>query len=216
MIYRFGDFSINDDTRQLLSKDGELHLSPKAFELLMILIFNRSRVVSKTELQDRLWPETFVEETNVAGLVAEVRRMLRDTASTPSFIRTMHRIGYRFIGDVHQDAGTPGVSVTRSRLCLMQDERRLILMEGPNTIGRAAEATILIDSPGVSRLHARVVVENGTARLEDLGSKNGTHLNGTRLTEPQVLADGDEIRVGTIVLIFRSEFPSDTTETVGG
>ena len=211
MVYRFGDFTLNDSTRQLVSPDGELHLSPKAYELLTILLASRPNVVSKTELQERLWPETFVQETNIAGLVAEIRRNLRDPVDQPLFIRTVHRIGYRFVGDVTE--GAP--SAARSRFHLAMDDRRFFLMDGANIIGRAPDATVQIDSPGVSRLHARIRIENGVATLEDLGSKNGTHLNGTRIDSPTALADADEIRLGTIVLTFRSSLASDATETVG-
>lgn len=213
MIYRFGEFTLNDSTRQLLSPSGELHLSPKAYELLTILLASRPNVISKTELQERLWPETFVQETNIAGLVAEIRRNLRDPAGTPLFIRTVHRIGYRFVGDVSVDDAASGPP--RSKFYLAMDERRFFLMDGPNVIGRAPEASVQIESPGVSRLHARIRIENGVATLEDLGSKNGTHLNGTRIDSARVLADGNEIRLGTIVLTFRSAPASDITETVG-
>jgi DNA-binding winged helix-turn-helix (wHTH) protein len=213
VVYRFGGFTLNDSTRQLLSPSGELHLSPKAYELLTILLASRPNVVSKTELQERLWPETFVQETNIAGLVAEIRRNLRDPAGTPLFIRTVHRIGYRFVGDVTTDDAAPGA--TRSKFYLAMDDRRFFLMDGTNVIGRAPEAVVQIDSPGVSRLHARIRIEHGVATLEDLGSKNGTHLNGTRIDRARVLADGNEIRLGTIVLTFRSAPASDITETVG-
>lgn len=213
MIYRFGDFTLNDSTRQLLSPRGELHLSPKAYELLTILLASRPNVVSKTDLQERLWPETFVQETNIAGLVAEIRRNLRDPVDKPLFIRTVHRIGYRFVGDVTVEEDAP--RATRSKFHLSMDDRRFFLMDGVNIIGRAPEAAVQIDSPGVSRLHARIRIENGVATLEDLGSKNGTHLNGTRIGTAKALADGDEIRLGTIVLTFRSTSASDETETVG-
>jgi DNA-binding winged helix-turn-helix (wHTH) protein len=212
VIYRFGGFTLNDSTRQLLSPSDELHLSPKAHELLTILLASRPNVVSKTELQERLWPETFVQETNIAGLVAEIRRNLCDPPGTPLFIRTVHRIGYRFVGEVTvDDAAT---SAARSKFYLAMDDRRFFLMDGTNTIGRAPEATVQIDSPGVSRLHARIRIENGVATLEDVGSKNGTHLNGTRIDGARPLADGNEIRLGTIVLTFRSAPGSDVTETV--
>ena len=215
MIYRFGDFTINDSTRQLLSRNGELHLSRKAYDLLSVLVANRSRVVSKTELQERLWPETFVEETNIAGLVAEIRRALQDPAGNPLFVRTVHRVGYRFIGSITVDTDPAPSSPSRSRLYLSFNQRRLFLMEGANVIGRTPEATIQIEAPGVSRLHARILIANGEATLEDLGSKNGTRVNGLRITTPTVLADGHEIGLGTIVLTFRSAPASDATETVG-
>ncbi len=108
MAYRFSDFILDGDTRQLLFHHDEVHVSPKAFDLLAVLLANRPRAVSKAELQERLWPATFVEETNVAGLVAEIRRALRDSASNPRFIRTVYGFGYRFAGDVTEVAGASG------------------------------------------------------------------------------------------------------------
>ena len=72
MVYRFGDFTLDDATRQLLSGGSEVHLSPKAYDLLAALIADRSRALSKAELMQRLRPSTFVEETNIAGLVTEI------------------------------------------------------------------------------------------------------------------------------------------------
>ena len=92
MVYRFGEFRFDQDVRQLFHRQADVHLSPKAFELLMVLLANRSRAVSKNELQQHLWPATFVEETNLAGLIAEVRRALNDSASSPLFIRTVHEL----------------------------------------------------------------------------------------------------------------------------
>ena len=134
MTYRFGDFILDCDTRQLFASGEEAHLSTKAFELLIVLLSNRPCVVSKTELQDRLWPSTFVQETNLAGLVAEVRRALRDSASRPSFVRTVYRIGYRFVGDVTEDAGAPRSSQPRVKLCLLVENRQMPLMEGANAV----------------------------------------------------------------------------------
>ena len=214
MVYRFGGFTLDDGTRQLLGSDGECHLSSKAFELLTILIVNRRRAVSKIEVQERLWPAIFVQETNIAGLIAEIRRALGDTASKPLFVGTVYRFGYRFVGEVIDDSvSTPSASF-RTRPFLLLDQRQFLVMEGANVIGRAPDATIQIDSPGISRYHARIVVSNGEAVLEDLGSKNGTHLNGARITQAVMLADANEIRLGAVVLTFRTAPPASPTETV--
>ena len=102
MTYRFGRFTLDTRTRQLLDDDNEVHLSPKAFELLHVLVRNRDRAMSRGELHEHLWPSTFVLETNLASLVAEIRRALGDAADEPRYLRTMHRFGYWFIGDVDE------------------------------------------------------------------------------------------------------------------
>ncbi|HLG56203.1 MAG TPA: FHA domain-containing protein [Vicinamibacterales bacterium] len=214
MLYRFGDFTVDDATRQLLLKDAEVHVSPKGFDLLTILLENRSRAVSKAELQQRLWPTTFVEETNIAGLVAEIRRALHDPASKPLFVRTVYGFGYRFIGDVRTDETAIRSGPGRSKLYLVSEQREMMLMEGANVIGRAADATIQIDAPGVSRYHARILVAGLGATLEDVESKNGTYLNGTRITASAPLSDGNEIRFGRVVLTFRIATATSPTATL--
>jgi DNA-binding winged helix-turn-helix (wHTH) protein len=212
--YRFDRFALDHDTRQLLSNGDEIHLSPKAFDLLSLLVANRARAVSKVELQQRLWPTTFVQETNLATLAAEVRRALRDSTASPRFVRTVYGFGYRFVGDVTADEGLAGPEAAPASLWLVFERRRIPLVTGANVIGRAADAAIPIDSPGMSRHHARIVVTHGEATLEDLGSKNGTHLNASRIVMPCRLADGDEIRLGAVVLTFRIASHMSPTETV--
>ena len=209
MVYHFGGFAMDVDTRQLLLDREEVHLTPKAFELLHVLLADRSRALSKTELQQRMWPATFVEETNLASLVAEIRRALRDTASRPQFIQTIYGFGYRFVAPVTEVAGAAGAVRKRGgqeapRLWLVFERRPIPMLPGVNVIGRAADAAVQIDSPGMSRYHARVRVADDEVTLEDMGSKNGTLLNGTRITSVSRLADGDEIRLGTITLTFRT------------
>ena len=99
---RFGLFSLDAATRQLLRDGREVSLSPKAFQLLLLLVVNRERAVSRQELHQTLWPSTFVLDTNIASLIAEIRRALDDVAAKPRFIRTMHRFGYRFVGQVDE------------------------------------------------------------------------------------------------------------------
>ena len=214
MVYRFGGFELDHDIRQLYLSRTEIHLSPKAFELLTVLLANRARAVSKAELQQQLWPSTFVEETNLAGLVGEIRRALRDSASSPSFVRTVYGFGYRFVGDVTVESSPTLTGAPRARLCLVFDGREMVLMDGANVIGREPDATIQLDSRGVSRHHARILVSDGSAMLEDLDSKNGTLVNGRRITAPTPLSDGDAIGLGTASLIFRVAPLTSPTETV--
>ena len=78
----------------------------------------------------------------------------------------------------------------------------------------ATDAAIQIDSGGVSRLHARILVSGREARIEDLGSKNGTFVDGRPVDAPRLLNDGAEVRVGPIALTFRVAAPVDATETM--
>jgi len=95
----FGPFTLDLDTRQLTRAGREIHLAPKAFDLLATLVLDRPKVLSKAVLLKRLWPETFVEEANLSNLVAEIREALGDRARAPLYVRTAHTFGYAFCGD---------------------------------------------------------------------------------------------------------------------
>jgi DNA-binding winged helix-turn-helix (wHTH) protein len=213
VTFRFGPFSLDSRTRQLLRDGAEVPLSPKAFHLLLLLVENRSRAMSRDELQQRLWPSTFVLETNLAGLVAEVRRALRDSAERPTFVRTMHRFGYRFIGNVDETDRSSALGEPVMKYWLLWETRQVPLAEGNNVVGRGVDASVWIDAPGVSRHHAQIVVRQGEATLEDLGSKNGTYIAGNRVTTPHRLANGDQIRLGSVVITFLIPEPPGSTET---
>jgi DNA-binding winged helix-turn-helix (wHTH) protein len=214
VIYRFDRFTVDVKTRRLLRDDQELHVSPKAFDLLLLLVENRAQALSKMELQQKLWPSTFVLETNIASLVAEVRHALDDPADDPRFIRTMHRFGYWFIAAVTEDGpgGVPGTAPP-VRYWLFWETRQIPLSPGVNILGRAPDAAVWIDAPGVSRHHARISLEGAAAMLEDLGSKNGTYLRGQKITERSSLNDGDQIRLGSVLVTFRIPPPAGSTET---
>jgi DNA-binding winged helix-turn-helix (wHTH) protein len=213
LIYRFDRFTLDVKTRRLLRNDEEQHVSPKAFDLLLLLVENRARALSKAELQQHLWPSTFVLETNIASLVAEIRHALDDPADDPRFIRTMHRFGYWFIGSVAEE-GAPAVQGAAAlRYWLFWETRQIPLSPGINILGRAPDAAVWIDAPGVSRHHARISFDGAVATLEDLGSKNGTYLRGAKITGPASLSDGDQIRLGSVLVTFRIPPPAGSTET---
>ena len=81
MTIRFFPFSSTPTRGQLRRDDGEMHLSPKAFDILCALVLERPNVVAKPALHQRLWPDTFVAEANLSNLVAEVREALRRTCT---------------------------------------------------------------------------------------------------------------------------------------
>jgi DNA-binding winged helix-turn-helix (wHTH) protein len=214
VIARFGEFTLDTDTRQVLGADGELHLSPKAYELLTILVESRPRALSKQALYERLWPATFVSEVNLATLIAEIREALGDDARKPRFIRTAHRFGYAFCGAT-EDA-LRGDAAEATFCWLLMGGRRLPLRLGENILGREPEDGINLDSPTVSRRHARISISGTDAVLEDLGSKNGTFVGEEPVSTAVPLKDGDEIRTGSVVCRFRMKSPKGTTATWGG
>lgn len=170
--------------------------------------------MSKQELHQSVWPSTFVLETNLASLIAEIRRALDDDAAKPRLVRTIHRFGYRFVAQADESGEGPGQVPAAAKYWLAWDMRRIPLTEGTNLIGRGPDTSIWIDAPGVSRHHARIVISGDEATIEDLGSKNGTYVAGERVAAPRRLDDGDQIRLGSVVVRFRIPGLSVPTETV--
>jgi len=198
----FGEFTLDPDSRQLWRAGKELHLVPKAFDLLDLLLSERPRAVAKARIRDRLWPKTFVSESTLTSLAVDLRAALGDDARDPRYIRTIHGFGYSFCGTV-EGPGEGTADIRGPRLRLLWGNREIPLGQGQNLLGRVDGAIAWIDAPSVSRRHAQVVVTGAQATLEDLGSKNGTYLRGNRLSSPARLADGDEIRLGRVLMTFR-------------
>ena len=212
----FGHFVLDRATRQLLCQGEEKHLEPKALELLDLLLTRRPEAVSKIEIRERLWPDAFVSESSLTGLVAQIRQALADDRKQPRFIRTVHGFGYAFSGEASHER--PEQTGRKGRAPWVVWEEQLIpLRPGENVLGRDEDVAVRIDAPGVSRHHARIVVAEDEATLEDLGSKNGTFLEDRRLEAAAVLNDGDTFRLGRQLLVFRRSGPvsSTLTESVG-
>jgi eukaryotic-like serine/threonine-protein kinase len=106
-IYRFGSFGFNVSERTLVCDGKPLSLSPKAWEVLNVLIAHRGRVVEKQMLMDEVWPGTFVEENNLAFNISVLRKVLGENAATPKFIETVPKRGYRFIAPVEEELREP-------------------------------------------------------------------------------------------------------------
>jgi Transcriptional regulatory protein, C terminal/FHA domain len=204
----FAGFVFDSDTRELRRRGTAVPVSPKAFDLLELLVRSRPRAISKEEIHERLWPKTFVSDASLTNLVAELRAVLEDDAEQSRLIRTVRRFGYAFIGG---GVDEPGLSHSVPRL--VWETREIPLSTDETLLGRDEKAGVFIDDASASRRHARVVSRDGRSTLEDLGSKNGTLHNGKRLRAPVVLSDGDRIQVGRASLIFRESASTRSTQT---
>jgi DNA-binding winged helix-turn-helix (wHTH) protein len=180
-VFRFGELTFDCASRLLKRNGEEQHLSPKAQQLLAMLVVNRPRVVSREEIYDALWPATFVCETNMTSVVAELRRALGDPPRAAQYIRTVYGSGYAFTGDVETAGSEP-----RSAALLLCEGQRLPLYEGTSSVGRSHECDVVLTGATVSRCHALIVISGNTIILEDRGSRNGTYVDGQRITRTRV------------------------------
>jgi DNA-binding winged helix-turn-helix (wHTH) protein len=206
---------IDSETRELLVGGEPVHLTPKAFDLLAVLIENRPRVMSKKEIHEKLWPGTFVSDGALTSHLAEVRSTIGDDEHEKRWIRTVHRFGYAFSGEAETE--TTGRKRTRPGAFayrLYWRSREFALEQGESVLGRDPEVSIFLNHPSVSRRHARIVISGEPALIEDLRSKNGTLVCGKRIEGCSPIADGDEIQLGSVPLTFRVFPLSGSTEAI--
>ena len=205
MRLELGSVTLDTDRHQVFRGDQPAHLSKKAYQLLDLLVENRPRAMSKDEIQRELWPDTFVSDTSLTTLVNEIRTLLEETAREPRFVRTVHGFGYAFEG-VASPAPSSGCRLVRG-------DHELLLEEGENVLGREKGVRVWIDDPAVSRHHARIDVRGGKGTLEDLGSKNGTLVNGRKTRGATPLADGDRVQIGRAEMVLKELRPTGSTQT---
>ncbi len=210
MTTAFGEYRLDEARRELLRDGVAVHLTPKAYELLRLLLERRPAALSKAEIHDRIWPGTFVSDVNLATLVFEIRSAIGDDPHAPRFIRTVRGFGYAFCdGPCPPPPAGPAAGVG-SHFRLIWGEREIALREGENLLGRTPEAALWVDHGSISRRHALLTIRDGQAVLEDLGSRHGTRVDGEPLLGPVALADGARIELGRVSMVLRVFDPADT------
>ena len=159
MRVSFGKCLLDSETRELFAEGEAVHLQPKAFQLLEILLASRPKALSKEFIHEKLWADTFVSDGTLTSLVAEIRNAIGDEARHSRLIRTVQRHGYAFCGSAREagERAAPA-SVQKSMCWLARGRRRFALALGESIIGRDPGAAVFLDDRSVSRRHARIVV----------------------------------------------------------
>jgi len=150
-FYRFGEFTLDADQKVLLRHGKPLLLAPKVLETLLTLVQNSGRIIEKEELMTRVWPDTFVEESNLTYTIVQLRKTLRDDARHPRYIETIPKRGYRFIGDVEEVLSDMGV--VSNELAQRVKTPVVESLDAPNSLkshGAAKEQRILIENKSVT------------------------------------------------------------------
>jgi DNA-binding winged helix-turn-helix (wHTH) protein len=205
---RFGPFEADLRTGELWREGSRIALQDKPFQLMLALLERPGDLVTREELRRRLWPESvFTDfEHGLNKAVNKLRRALDDLTDEPRYVETLPRRGYRFVAPVARVSSVDAVrTASNAGACrLIHQGRTYPLAAGVNLIGRDSGAVLCLDASSVSRRHAEIVVGEGAASLRDLGSKNGTYRGEARVSGEVELADGDEIRIGTVRVLFRA------------
>jgi TolB-like protein/DNA-binding SARP family transcriptional activator len=121
--YQFGPFRLDAGERRLLRDENPVPLAPKVFDTLLALIENAARLVSKEELINRLWPNTFVEEATLARNISDLRRALGESSGKAKYIETVPKSGYRFVASVRR------VELKNSVMILERHMRKRVVVE---------------------------------------------------------------------------------------
>jgi DNA-binding winged helix-turn-helix (wHTH) protein len=202
MWLRFGDCLFDPEARELRRGGTPVALSPKAFQLLALLVARRPRALSQHELRDELWPDAHVGYTSLAQVVTELRRAIGDRGRPVRLLRTVPRYGYAFAGEVAEEAG--GFTPAPVAGVFVADGREYVVAAGETLVGRGEGCGLRLPSTGVSRVHARLAADEREVLVSDAGSKNGTWVNGRRCAGPTALQDGDEVVFGTLRMVFHA------------
>lgn len=213
MITRFLDCELDHGARLLRRAGVPVHLTPKAIDVLLLLVSRRPDAIAKAEILEQVWPGTFVTDASLARTVHEIRDGIGDGEPAP--IRTVHGHGYSFQAAA-VTVESPAEGRDRStpiRGWLIFGGRALPLRDGVVVIGRAPAATIPIESRLASWHHARLVVTAEQVTIEDLGSKNGTTVRSERVGGAMVLVDDDDVIIGDVRFLFRSGEQVVSTQT---
>ena len=211
MRYDGGEIAVDRDARQIRLHGTPVHVSAKAFDLLCLLIEKRPRALSKQEIYDQLWPDTFVGEASLPVLIREIRAALGERSR--GAIRTVHRFGYAFDAPMRETATEPRGTQWRLRM-LGHSEREFTLIEGENIIGRDPGTQVCVPLPSVSRHHAAITIDGDNAVIKDLKSKNGTFLDGKRIEQSVPLREGAIVTFGAVEMVCSCYNPNLLTESL--
>src|SRR5262245_8389404 len=148
MSVRFADCTLDVASRRLVRAGHEVHLSPKAFELLRVLVDNRGRALSKAELLERVWPGVFVSDASLARVVTEIRDVVGDDAREARIIQTKHGYGYAFTAAIEgAEPGGAAVDAAGRPCWIVWRNRAFPLTQGEHIVGREPGVSVWLDSP---------------------------------------------------------------------
>ena len=212
--FHLGDWLVRPSLNRLVRGGEEVRIEPKVMDLLVYLSGHGGEVVAAHRLVDEVWPYNVVARSALSRTVTLLRRALGDDAASPRYLETIPKRGYRLIATVRPAAGASEI-VELHGYGLVIGGRWRPLVKRMTVLGRSPAADMSLDAPGISRLHARITVDSGGAHIEDLGSKNGTFLDGVRIERRAPLADGANVLLGQLAILFRQADHDDSTETAG-
>ena len=140
-IFKFGDYVLESREHSLRKGAQQIHLRPKAFETLLYLVKHHGSLIKKQDMLDDLWPNVIVTENTLSHCIDEVRQALQDNAQKPTFIRTIPRVGFKFIAEVRElktdeditVSSNSGVNEQKKDInnTVIEDQKELLNIQAP-------------------------------------------------------------------------------------
>src|SRR5262245_33289171 len=208
-LYDFGPFRL-DAAEGLLLRDGRpVPLKPKVLETLLVLVENSAHVLDKTELMQRLWPDTFVEEANLAVNISQLRKALGQTEPDAVFIETVPKRGYRFVAPVTSVEVDSGDVVIRERTrarIVVEETDELPLLDVRAGGRRTTQLAVAVAVVAVAVVAALTLVRQRTPATPALATPRSLAVLPFRSLKPDAetdflgsaLADAVTTRLGEI------------------
>ena len=229
---RFGDYELDLAAYALRRAGQPVKLEKIPMEVLILLAQRAGALLSRSELQAALWgAHVFVDrDAAINTAIRKIRQALGDDAARPRFVETVVGKGYRFVASVEswsaashvrdstaEATNPPSAGSYRPfpRYFVTRGKQEFMLELGETLFGRDPAAGVCIDHPSVSRRHASLSIGADGAVLRDLGSRNGTFLNGRRVEGSVKIESGAIIGLGPITLTFVVLAAPPSTQSVG-
>ena len=216
--FRFSDFEINIARQELRRAGAIVHIEPQVFDLLVHLVRNRDRIVSKDELIDAIWHGRTVSEATLSSRISAARRALGDSGQDQSLIRTLHKRGFRFVGDVDDGSSVPAAVAIEKAPPSAGDAAKLVSTDEPLPLPDKASTVPL---PSGRRDPDQECLADGPASAAAAPAEDVTGLPGWRQTARHLLLaaaviGGAPLLVATAWWLGPSPFTSAMPHTKDG
>ena len=166
-MYRFDDFLADPKTWRLTRDGQEIHLDPVVLKLLIYLIANRNRLVTRDELMNTVWGETVISESALTKAVARLRKALNDDSATPRYLETVRTLGYRFVATVEEVATSDEPEQQTERL-RATNVRRVLFLGTAAIVALIALAVVWANGPQFERPQEQAIHSLAVLPLSNL------------------------------------------------